>query len=211
MAVAASGAIGGVFRSTVSTLAGAANFSTFLATRNAISRMISAWITIAVAVDAGLRFTFIRSGTAIGCEVNSSGGSFTGKNTSRRFSHSEANTPSSCRSPPIPRWSDETLRCCGIGCSGAGLFGSSSGGVTRSLGIEYVFEVAVRAWRPLVTAVLPELFGCSPFPVRHSLATHSTSSRRSASSPQVFGFTARNKLRIYRLHGTQISYGPGMV
>src|SRR5271168_1284678 len=46
-------------------------------------------------VAAGFCFVFIRSTTAIGFDSSTSGGSLTGKNTSRMLLHSEENTPSS--------------------------------------------------------------------------------------------------------------------
>src|SRR5271170_7635718 len=46
-------------------------------------------------VAAGFCFVFIRSTTAIGFDSSTSGGSFTGKNTSRTLSQREDNTPSS--------------------------------------------------------------------------------------------------------------------
>ncbi len=51
--------------------------------------MTTAWITTATAVEVGLRFTAMRSGTAIGFDSRTSGGSFGAKKASRTFAISD--------------------------------------------------------------------------------------------------------------------------
>ena len=80
-------------------------------------------MTHADAVAHGFCLVAIRSTTGIGFDSSTSGGSFTGKNTSRRLPHKEANTPSSCcMMSPSPSEDSTPARN-----TGAGLFGSSFG------------------------------------------------------------------------------------
>src|SRR4051794_36341584 len=60
----------------------------FLPTKNRTTRRMLRFTVVEMPIAQGLGFTASRSGTGIGLEVSSSGGSFGGKNTSRMLSQS---------------------------------------------------------------------------------------------------------------------------
>src|ERR1035441_7855715 len=80
------------------------------------------------AVARGSCFVFIRSTTGIGFDSSTSGGSFTGKNTSRRLVHKEASVPSSC-SIIAPSLSEDSTPACN---TGPGFTRSSLGTISNS-------------------------------------------------------------------------------
>ncbi len=79
-------------------------------------------------VARGSCFVFILSITGIGFDSSTSGGSFTGKNTSRRLVHKEASVPSSC-SIIAPSLSEDSTPACN---TGSGFTRSSLGTISNS-------------------------------------------------------------------------------
>ena len=104
---------------------------TWLAMNSAISRMMTTCAPMANAVDAALRLVAIRSGTAMGLDCSTRGGSFGAKKASRTLEIREANTPCSLISP-LRCTISSPVRCAGAARSGSTWWVGGGGSVSIS-------------------------------------------------------------------------------
>ena len=89
MSFGITGGGGGGSNSDVTASFTGAAIGTFAAISHAMRPITSTWMPTATAVEVGLRFTAMRSGTAIGLDSRTSGGSLGAKNASRMFAISD--------------------------------------------------------------------------------------------------------------------------